>query len=247
MNQEEAGSNPGATVFEATRWSVVLAAGDGASPHAAAALEKLCSAYWYTLYAYVRRRGYSTHDAQDLTQSFFAQLLRRDGLRGVAPGLGKFRSFLLAALQNFLADEWDRQRAQKRGGGQLPISLDAQEAEERYQFEPVDGATPEKLFDRRWAMILLDGALDRLEREFVADGKGLLFQQLRGWIVEDARGRPCAEIAQDLGMTEEAVKKTVQRLRRRYRQVIREEIAHTVSAPGDIEGELRCLVSSLGS
>ena len=158
--------------FATTRWSVVLAAGQDDSALALAALETLCRAYWYPLYAYVRRRGHGEHDAKDLTQGFFEHLLRREALGAVAPGRGKFRSFLLASLNPFLADQHDRQRAQKRGGGQPDFSLDALEAERRYQIEPADEETPEKLFERRWAMAVIDGAMARLEQEFASAGKG---------------------------------------------------------------------------
>src|SRR6185503_9222020 len=170
--------------FRTTRWSVVLAAGDSACVDKTRALDRLCHAYWDPLYCYVRRRGNSEHDAQDLTQAFFEHLLEGDGLRKIGPGTTKFRSFLLTAISNFLADEHDRQRALKRGGGKAIISFDSQEAEERYQIEPVHFETPERLFDRRWASALLDYTLKRLEDEFVASGKGALMEQLRGFIIE---------------------------------------------------------------
>jgi RNA polymerase sigma-70 factor (ECF subfamily) len=225
----------------------VLAAGHSSAPGASGALEKLCGTYWYPVYAYVRRRGHGMHDAQDLTQGFFAHLLQRQAFRGVVPGRAKFRSFLLASLNHFLDDERDRQRAQKRGGGQPILSFDAPEAEQRYRIEPVDAETPERLFERRWAITVLDGAMARLEQEFVAAGKGPLFETLREFIVEGAAGRPYAQVAVPLGMTEEAVKKAVQRLRRRYGQAIREEIAHTVATASEIEAELRDLWSVLGA
>ena len=236
-----------AAAFTTTHWSVVVAAGHEDSSQARAALETLCRTYWYPLYAYVRRRGQSEHDAQDLIQGFFALLLQRQALQKVEPGRGKFRSYLLTALNHFLIDEHDRQQAQKRGGGQAVISLDAHEAEQRYRLEPSDTETPEKLFDRRWALALIDGAMERLQQEFVADNNTLLFQQLRGFIVDGADNRPYAEVAQQVGMSEEAVKKAVQRLRRRYREAIREEIAQTVATRSEIEEELRHLVSVLSS
>ncbi len=214
---------------------------------AGAALETLCRTYWYPLYAYVRRRGYSEHDAEDLIQGFFTVLLKRQALENVTPGRGKFRSFLLTALNHFLHDEHDRQQAQKRGGGQPVISLDAQFAEQRYLLEPPNTETPEKLFERRWAMTVIDGAMDRLQEAFAADHKTSLFEHLRGFIVDGVESRTYAQVAQQVGMSEEAVKKTIQRLRRRYREAIREEIAETVATATEIDEELRHLVSVLSS
>ncbi len=234
-------------VFATTHWSVVLAAGQSDSDQAADALEKLCRAYWYPLYGYIRRRGCGEQDAQDLTQGFFALLLQRKALRGVVPGKGKFRSFLLVALNHFLADEHERAQAQKRGGGQQIISFDAAEAEERYRLEPRHSETPEKLFERRWAITLLDGALRRLEQEFVAAGKAALFAGLRGVLLEDGETRPYAALGAEIGMSEGAIKKAAQRLRRRYQEIIREEIAQTVATPAEIEEELRHLCAALAT
>lgn len=233
--------------FCTTHWSLVLAAGQEDSTLAKAALEKLCRTYWYPLYAYVRRRGYAEHDAQDLTQGFFAHLLRQEAFGAVVPGLGKFRSFLLTALKHFLSDEHGRQQAQKRGGGQTDFSLDALEAEHRYQIEPVDGETPDKLFERRWATTVLDGAMERLEREFASTGKGPWFEQLRGFLVERAECRPYAEVAARLGLNEDAARKAVQRLRQSFRKAICDEIAETVGCPCEIDEELRHLWSVLSS
>jgi RNA polymerase sigma-70 factor (ECF subfamily) len=233
--------------FAATRWSVVLAAGHDDSALALAALETLCRAYWYPLYAYVRRRGYGEHDAQDLTQGFFAHLLQREAFGAVAPGRGRFRSFLLASLNHFLADQHDRQQAQKRGGGQPDFSLDALEAERRYQIEPVDEETPDKLFERRWAIAVIDGAMARLEQEFASAGKGRWFEQLRGFLVEGPEGRSYAEVAARLDMSEDAVRKAAQRLRHSFRRAVREELAQTVATPADIEEELRHLWNALSS
>lgn len=233
--------------FATTHWSVVLAAGDSASPQSTAALERLCHAYRYPLYAYIRRRGHREHDAEDLTQGFFAHLLARHAFRGVTPGRAKFRTFLLTALNHFLADEHDRQQAQKRGGGKQILSFDAAEAEERYRLEPRHEETPEKLFERRWALALLDGALARLEKEYRDGGKGPLFEQLRGTMAGATPTRSYAEMAMQVGMTEEAVKKAAQRLRRRYQEVIREEIRETVTDAPEIDEELRHLWSVLGA
>jgi RNA polymerase sigma-70 factor (ECF subfamily) len=235
----------GSASFRTTHWSTVLAAGRKDSAIAAAALEKLCRAYWYPLYAFVRRRGSSKHDAEDLTQGFFAQLLRREAFGSVAPGQGRFRSFLLTSLKNYLGDEHDRARAQKRGGGQPTVSFDAGEAEQRYRLEPVTTETPETLFERRWAITLTESALTRLEQEYAEAGKTAQFEQLHVFLVEGASATPYAEMATRLGMTEEAVKKAVQRLRRRYQDAIRAEIAETVATASEVEEELSYLWTAL--
>lgn len=239
-------STPAGSDFRTTHWSIVLAAGDSTSPKATAALEKLCRTYWYPLYVYVRRRGYGEHDAQDLAQGYFAQLLRRNAFREVTPGPSRFRSFLLTAMKNFLADEHARATALKRGGGQALISFDAHEAEQRYQLEPVDGETPERLFDQRWAVTLLNTSLLRLEQDFSATGRTPLFKALAGYIIEGKGAHTYAEIAIELSMTEEAVKKSAQRLRRRFQEIIREEIARTVASSTEVEEELNYLWSAIG-
>ena len=231
--------------FATTHWSVVLAAGETASPQAAQALEKLCRAYWYPLYAYLRRRGYGEQDAQDLTQGFFARLLERNDLEAVGRQKGKFRSFLLAALNHFLSDEWDRERAQKRGGGQTFISLDDQTAEERYRLEPADELNPEKIYERRWALTLLEQVLRQLEAEFAATGKRQLFEQLKVFLLEDKGVGSYADTAARLEMTEGALRVAVHRLRQRYGELFRDEIAHTVARPEEIEEEVRHLLSVL--
>jgi RNA polymerase sigma-70 factor (ECF subfamily) len=237
----------GASHFADTHWSIVLAAGDSSSPQSIEALEKLCQTYWYPLYAFVRRRGCTEHDAKDLTQGFFAHLLERHSLRCAAPERGKFRSFLLKSFKNFLTDEHDRQQAQKRGGGQVLISIDAQEAEHRYQLEPATPETPERLFEQRWALALLDAALSRLDKEYTASDKAFLFSQLRGLLLDTAQAKPYAEIARQIGMSEEAVKKASQRMRQRYQHIIREEIGRTVATTSEIEEEMRYLWSVLGA
>ena len=245
-NKLAAGS-ANARVFATTHWSVVLTAGGNDSPASREALENLCRIYWYPLYAYLRRRGYTEHDAQDLTQGFFAHLLKRDSLQRVAREKGRFRSFLLASLNYFLADERDRASAQKRGGGREVLSLDARQAEERYRLEPVDERSPEKIFEYRWAMALLDQVLARLGQEFTDAGKRELFERLQSLLVEGTGDRTFAEVAQDVGLTEEAVKKAAQRMRRRYHVLFREEIAQTVASPADVDEELRHLCAVLGS
>jgi len=231
--------------FATTRWTVVLSAGDPESPQAATALETLCRAYWYPLYAYVRRRGYSPADAQDLTQEFFARLLEHDWVARADRRKGRFRSFLLMALKRFLANEWDKVKTLKRGGRvqQVPLPLDA--AETRYTQEPVDLSTPEQVFEKRWALALLESVLSHLREEYVRDGKAVLFDALKPCLLGSREAQPYAAIAAQLEMTEGAVKVAVCRLRERYRGRLREEIAHTVAAPADVEEELRHLLRVL--
>ena len=230
--------------FEVTRWSVVLAA-RGDEPAARGALEYLCTNYWYPVYAFVRRQRYDAHDAQDLTQAFFARLLEKGWLDDVAPERGKFRSFLLAAMKHFLSNERDRAHAQKRGGGRSLISLDADSAEFRYATEPVDSMTPEKIFDRRWALMLLEQVLARLRAEMAKAGKTALFDELKPTLT--GQPAPHAQIADKLAMTEGAVKVAAHRLRQRYRELIREEVAQTVGDEKDVEEELRDLMSALSA
>jgi len=233
--------NSTAAVFATTHWSVVLAAGQSTDAQASAALEQLCRTYWYPLYAYVRRRGYGPEDAQDLTQGFLLQLLERKSFARADPNRGRFRSFLLGGLGYFLADERARALAQKRGGGQLVFSLDAQEAADRYRREPVDNRSPDKLFDRCWALTLLDQVLARLEREFQEADKADLFRRLRDFLVAGTGEETYAQAATELGMSSEAVKKAVHRLRRRYAELFREEIARTVGDTAAVDDELRHL------
>ncbi|NQU09379.1 sigma-70 family RNA polymerase sigma factor [bacterium] len=230
--------------FATTHWTIVLTAGRRDTSRARDALAQLCQTYWYPLYAYVRRRGYSPQDAEDLTQGFFARLLELDSLAAVAREKGRFRAFLLASMNHYLADEWDRASAQKRDARRT-ISLDALDAETRYAREPVDTVTPERLFERRWALTLLETVLHRLKKEYEAAGKRELFQQLRFAITGDKNAVPYADLAARLGMTGEAVRVAVHRLRRRYRQVLREEIAQTVTSPEEVKEELRALFASL--
>jgi RNA polymerase sigma-70 factor (ECF subfamily) len=228
-------------VFATTHWSVVLAAGQTESPQAAQALETLCRTYWYPLYAYVRRRGHGHEDAQDLTQAFLLQLLERKSFARVRRDNGRFRSFLLAGLNYFLEDAHDYASAQKRGGGQSVFSFDAQTAEQRYRLEPVDELSPDRLFERQWALALLDQVLARLEQEFREAGKAGLFQRLRGFLVAGRGEATYAEMAAGLGLSNEAVKKAVQRMRHRYYALFREAIAQTVADPAEVAGEMRYL------
>ena len=236
---------PAAGAFAATHWSTVLAAGRADAPKAQAALEKLCRTYWYPLYVYVRRHGRSAHDAQDLTQEFFARLIQADGLAQVQPEKGRFRSFLLVSLKNFLADAHDRARAQKRGGGRPLLSLDDLNPEARFQTEPRDEASPDRVFERRWAYALLETVMRRLQDEFAGAGKNNLFKALKPFLVGDTEGLSYAAVATTLGVSEAAAKMTVTRMRRRYRELLRAEVAHTVAEPAEIEAELRHLFAVL--
>lgn len=231
--------------FATTHWSIVLAAQRSDPSRAYAALSKLCQTYWYPLYAFVRRQGHSPEDAQDLTQDFFARLLAKNYLAEVAREKGKFRSFLLAAMKHFLANEWDRARAAKRGGGQVLISLNDTEAENRYRLEPADPMSADKIFERRWAMTLLEQVLSRLRHEHVRAGKVELYEQLKACLSGARDSAPYAELAVRLKLTEGAIKVAVHRLRQRYRELLRDEIAQTVSAPAEVEEELRHLFSVL--
>lgn len=232
-------------VFVTTRWTIVLTAGNSAAPEARSALEKLCQVYWYPLYAYVRRRGHSPEDAQDLTQGFFAQLLEDNWLERADRTRGKFRSFLLTVMSHFLSGQWDKARAQKRGGGLAHVPVQLESAETRYGLEPADPATPEQIYERRWAVALLDEVLRRLREEYETDGRGNLFAILSACLVGERTSHPYAALAKQLGVSENTVKSAVHRMRQRYRQLLREEIAHTVGGPGEVEEELRHLFSVL--
>ncbi len=232
-------------MFPATRWSLVAAAKGGASPESRRALAELCQTYWYPLYAYVRRRGFPHEAAQDLTQEFFARLLEKGGFESVDPARGRFRSFLLAACNHFLANEHDRATALKRGGCRPALPLEFDDAEGRYRREPAHDLTPERLFDRRWALALLEAVLGRLRREYEAAGKGRLFELLQGHLTGDA-GRPYAEAAAELGVSEGSVKVAAHRLRGRYRDLLRDEIGQTLADPAEVDDEIRALFAALG-
>jgi len=210
-----------------------------------AALEKLCQTYWYPLYAYVRRRGHSPHDAQDLTQAFFARLLERHWLEDADRERGRFRTFLLTAMSRFLANEWDKLRARKRGGHAVHVPVQLDTAETRYGHEPADDRTPERCYERRWALTLLDTVLQRLRSEYESDGRQAVFGALSSCLVGGRESQPYAQLAARLHMNEGAVKVAVHRLRKRYRQLLRDEIAQTTAGPGDVDGELRHLFAVL--
>lgn len=235
---------PRAAEFATTHWSVVLAAGEH-SGRAAQALETLCRIYWYPTYAFVRRQGNSPHEAQDLTQGFFARMLERNDFAAIRREKGRFRSYLLTCLKHFLSNERQRARAEKRGSGKVPFALDELMAEERYQFEPADTLSADKIFERRWALTLLDQVLARIGKEYAAMGNERLFEKLKELLSDDPTRPSQAALAETLGMSENALKQSFHRLRVRYRQCLREEIAQTVATPGDIEDELKYLVSVL--
>jgi RNA polymerase sigma-70 factor (ECF subfamily) len=232
--------------FATTHWSVVRSAQRGDAAEATAALERLCRTYWAPLYAYIRRDGCGHPEAQDLTQEFFARLLARDYLQRVHHQKGKFRSFLLAYLKNFLAEHRRRAGAQKRGGGQALVSLDTPAGETGYLFEPVDELTPDQVFERRWAQAVMQTALHRLREEYTARGQAAVFEVLQDYQPRDPGGQSYAQLGEDLGMTEAAVKSAVQRMRQRHRELLREAIAQTVTRPEEIEEELRHFRALLG-
>lgn len=209
------------------------------------ALEQLCRTYWYPLYAYVRRQGHSREDAEDLTQGFFARLLEKNFLEGITTDKGRFRAFLLVALKRFLANEWDRANRQKRGGGAIPLSLDWEDAETRYQINPADDLSPDKLYDRSWAIVMLEQVIARLSEESAANDKAGLFEQLKPFLMAERNETPYAEAATKLKMTEGAVRVAVHRLRKRFRELLREEISRTLADPAHADEELQALFSAL--
>ena len=224
-----------------------MAAGQRGSPQSSAALATLCENYWYPLYAYARRRGHQADEAQEFTQAFFARLLEKNDLAAADPGRGRFRSFLLTSLKHFLANEWDRARAQKRGGGRSVLWIDFGTAEERYRAEPSHDLTPEKVFERRWALVLLENVLARLHAESAQAGKANSFDRLKGFLTGEQSGVTYGQLAVELNTSEGALKVAVHRLRRRYRELLRAEIEETVADPDEIDQEIRDLFTALGS
>ncbi len=245
--QGEADAPPGefaGPAFCTTHWSVVLQAG-GRGANAGQALEWLCRAYWVPLFAFVRRQGHDLHAAQDLTQAFFARLLSDDALARVHPDKGRFRSFLLASLKHFLANEWDRAQCAKRGGGCQIFSLEEATEDERKRFEPVDRASPDRIFERRWAETVLARVNARLRAEYEVVGQGARFDALKIYLLADYDPVSYADTAAQLGLTESAVKSAIYKLRQRYGDMFRAEIAQTVSAPEEVEEEIRWLLRAL--
>jgi RNA polymerase sigma factor (sigma-70 family) len=244
-SSKSSGGSPSSARFATTHWSVVVAAGRHSSPQAQEALATLCRSYWYPLYVFIRRQGFSADESQDLTQEFFARLLEKHFLAQVDQEKGRFRSFLLAACKHFLSNERDRARAKKRGGGRELVSIDAQEAESRYRLEPAHDLTPERLFDRRWVLTLLDQVLTQLRNESIRDGKEDQFEYLKVFLTGDKDQTSYREAAEKLGMTEGATKVAAHRLRKRYRELLREEIAKTLNEGDSIEDEIRELFGAL--
>lgn len=231
--------------FRTTRWSVVHAAAGSGSGAAREALATLCEAYWYPVYAFVRRSGASAEDARDLTQGFFARLLEKRDVGGADPAHGRFRGYLLGSVKHFLANERARQRALKRGGGSAPLSIDYGDADRQYSLEPADPATPEKLFLRNWALALVRRATDGLGEEYGAQGRRVVFERLRPMLTGDADAASRKRIAESLGLTANALNVAAHRLRRRFRHRLKAEVADTLADPGDVEDELRSLLDIL--
>ena len=244
--REQPEMTPAGQWVGSTHWSAVLAAGQSGSPQAAAALEELCQTYWYPLYAYVRRRGYEVEEAQDLTQEFFAQMLEKHWLKSADRQRGKFRSFLLGAMNHFLANDWRRAHALKRGGGKALISLD-DTVEQRYVLDAASDVTPETLYDRRWAWSVFERAVDLLREYYRAAGKTALYDALKGFLAEEVVEGDYVRLAARLGMSSGAVATAVHRLRDRYRALVREEVVRTLADPREIEDEMRSLLAALGS
>jgi len=233
-------------VFATTHWTVVLAAGQRSTPQSDRALEELCRTYWFPLYAYVRRRGHTREDAEDLTQAFFTRFLARNYLAGLSAERGRFRAFLLASLKHFLANEWDKSRRQKRGGGVAPLSLDWQTADTKFQVA-ANEPSPDRAFDREWAVTLLAKVVERLQAECAAEGKANQFEQLKIFLTAGKGELSHAAAAQKLGMDETAVRVAVHRLRKRYRALLRDEIAQTLADAADVDEEMRALFGAFSA
>lgn len=237
--------NQSGDYFATTRWSLVLAAGtDSPDESAGLALEELCRLYWYPLYAYIRHRGYTKEDAEDLTQAFFVRLLKKNYLRQISQEKGKFRSFLLIALKHFLANEWDRTNCQKRGGGAFALPMDWQAAENRYQIDPPDYLSPDKLYDRAWAMTMLERVVQQLEREIRDENKAEMFFTLKPLLMLEQTAIPYQQAAETLHLSEGTLRVVVHRWRRRYRELLRQEIAQTVSDAHAVQEEIQALFAA---
>jgi DNA-directed RNA polymerase specialized sigma24 family protein len=246
MSHEKEDSAPhGTPQFATTRWSLVISAGRKSSPVSQQALETLCETYWYPLYLYARRRVTDASQAQDMTQAFFAELLEKNYVGSAKPERGRFRDFLLTAFKHFMAKEWKKAKAQKRGGGRFPISLNFESAESSFQVEPASGLTAEQFYDQQWTITLLGKIMERLKLEFVRANKADQFQELKGLMVGDSESATFTQAAERLNMTEAAARKAASRMRKRYRELLRDEISQTVSGPEEVENEIRKLFSTL--
>jgi len=233
--------------FHTTHWSVVLAAREAESKAADEALAKLCSTYWYPLYSFVRQRGFGHHDAEDLTQEFFGRFLARQFLSNVSPAGGKFRSFLLTCLKNFLVNQHARAHAQRRGGGHSFVALDAQEAETRFSVEPTDNLTPDALYDKNWAWTVLERTINALEGEYAAKGQGQAFEELKGFLPGGTGGESRAESAAKRGVSLGAIDVAIHRMRKRFGALLREEIVRTVSSEAEVDEEIKFLISVISN
>lgn len=247
MTTEPPENHAPADVFATTHWTVVVAAGQQHTSQSVHALEQLCRTYWPPLYAFVRRQGHAPHDAQDLTQEFFARVLEKNYVHAADREKGRFRTFLIMALKRFLANEWDKARARKRGGGRVLQPLDTNLAEQCYQSEQSHSLPADAIYERRWAVTMLERTLSRLKEEFVAQEKLVEFEHLKKFLTADRGEVPYTEVAGSMGMSEGAVRVAVHRLRRRFRELFREEVAQTVATPEDIDDELRHLLKALGA
>ena len=249
INMQDA-TNPGGS-FLTTKWSVVLAVGRTDADQSAFALERLCHTYWYPIYVFVRRRGsnrdFSHHEAEDLTQAFFAHLLEKESIKSIDRSKGRFRSFLLASLNNFLLNEWDKQQTIKRGGRQKIISLDELAAENLYREEPVEPSDPEKLYERRWAFTVINQVLARLKEEYAAADKAELFSRLEAGLTGELTAGQYADWSAQLKMSEGALKVALHRLRRRFGEILRSEVAETVADPSEVSGEIRVLLAAIST
>jgi RNA polymerase sigma factor (sigma-70 family) len=231
--------------FQTTSWSVIRQATSGSETAAREALGRLCETYWPPVYAFVRRRGHAPSDAEDLTQSYFARFFEKGYVHDFRPEKGRFRTFLLASVSHFLANEWDRDQARKRGGGKPGISLDTATAEERLSLEPADHLTPEKVFERQWAAAVLARCLERLRREEEAGGGGDRFERMKPYLCGDGAGSGYATLSRELSVSESAVRVAVHRLRRRFCAVLREEVAETLADPAEVDSEIRWLLTTV--
>ncbi len=245
-HSSQVGSTPG-DVFATTHWTVVLAAGKRATPQSDAALEELCRTYWFPLYAYVRRRGHTKEDAEDLTQAFFARFLAKNYLAGLSAERGRFRAFLLASLKHFLINDWKKSQRQKRGGGEAPLSLDWQTADTKFQVASTTEPSPDKVFDREWALALLAKVIGRLQKECESGGREKLFEQLKIFLTTGKDESAQGKAAKALGMEEGAVRTAIHRLRKRYRQLLRDEIAQTLADAADVDEEMRALFGAFST